>query len=166
MDKILKKNPKSQPGLVLRLRLQLAIQQPEEKIVEGFEKVKTTGDLSSQSAWHITYVLKQINRRESHVPRSVPLSPCPPPRDKKLRVVDLLVDYYRKLWDDHPEKLEYATELLSNALSLWDMGTVVGVTRKLFNATRNPVWAQRAAWAEWVSVSGPNIPPTGHLSYD
>jgi hypothetical protein len=60
---------------------------------------------------------------------------------------------YQKLWEAHPDHLEYGNEVFMHSLSTWDIPNVVVSTRKLFNATRNPAWAQRAAWAEWIAVS-------------
>ncbi len=60
----LKKHPKSQPALVLRLVLLERLGSPEPPLLRAFQEVKATGELSSRSAWWINSALRDMQRCE------------------------------------------------------------------------------------------------------
>jgi len=64
VDRHLKKHPKSQPALVLRMVLSEKTGGSDKEVVNAFEAVRATGELTGRSAWWVGNTLRSIQRRE------------------------------------------------------------------------------------------------------
>ncbi|ORY26335.1 N-acetyltransferase B complex non catalytic subunit-domain-containing protein [Naematelia encephala] len=136
----LKKYPRSQPGLVLRLLLIGKQNASISEILSAYRDVRTTGDLSARSLWGCTLALRSAGRQ------------------------DMILELHQELWERQPSSIELGEQVVLSAAGAWDTAILKTASRKMFNMTKSPTWARIAAWAEFVinvedTASGLEFPP-------
>ena len=64
LDRHLKKSPKSQPALILRMVMLEKTGADDKDVLKAFEAVKVTGELSARGAWWVGNTLRALQRCE------------------------------------------------------------------------------------------------------
>lgn len=64
LDRHIKKSPKSQPALILRMIMLEKTGADDKDVLKAFEAVKATGELSSRGAWWVGTTLRSLQRCE------------------------------------------------------------------------------------------------------
>ncbi|ORX35576.1 N-acetyltransferase B complex non catalytic subunit-domain-containing protein [Kockovaella imperatae] len=137
VERHLKKHGGSQPARILRMVLLERVDASESAILEAWEDVKKTGELSSRGMWWVAMTFRNIGRR------------------------DLSLQLYQDLWKRSPDSAEIGEQVFLHAAGAWDKPAMVESSRKMFNKLKAPVWARVAAWAEWIRYTdGPSSQDT------
>ncbi|KAL7423966.1 mitochondrial distribution and morphology [Cryptotrichosporon argae] len=129
VERWLKKHPKSQPALVLRMVVLEKQGAPISAVLKAYTDVERTLPLSGRSMWYAALTLGAIAR------------------------ADLVLDMYQRAWDGRPELGELGEMVFLHAAGMGKADAMVAASRKLFNMTKQPVWARLAAYSAWYSVS-------------
>ncbi|KAI9639157.1 N-acetyltransferase B complex non catalytic subunit-domain-containing protein [Dioszegia hungarica] len=125
VDRLLKKQPRSQPALILRAYLLNQQGAATEDVLKVWKSVEATGELSPRSMWWAGLLMRNIGRS------------------------DILLDLYVKLWDARPDSSEIGQQVVLLSVSLWNTSLMCSSSRKMFNLLKTTTWARLAAWAEW-----------------
>jgi N-terminal acetyltransferase B complex non-catalytic subunit len=150
VDKALKKSPKSQPALILRMAILEKAGGSERDVLKAYKAAKALGEPSARGVWWISVVFRNMQRRESlsswrmgfYVADFTSLVP-----------EDLTLQMYTELWSTRPQNPELGEQVFLHAVAAWDKETMCSSSRKMFNMLKSQAWARVAAWAEFISVS-------------
>ncbi|OCF31945.1 hypothetical protein I316_06328 [Kwoniella heveanensis BCC8398] len=142
LARYLKKSPKSQPGLIIKMYiLQKMGSAPggDEEILGLYETVKGLGEISGRGIWWIGLTLRNMGR------------------------LDLALELYMNLAANRPDTLVLQEEIFRHAAAAGNVDVMTQSSKKCYNLSgRDERWGRLAAWAEWVK----NAPqPTPSLPY-
>ncbi|WVQ83099.1 hypothetical protein IAT38_005237 [Cryptococcus sp. DSM 104549] len=138
LTRYLKKHPKSQPALILRMYILNKTGSSDTEVLKVFREVQALGgakkEMTGRGVWWCTLTLRNMGR------------------------LDLAQKVYEDLYEIHPETLQLLEQVFTHAVAAQDVETAVKSSRKMFNSTRETRWARLAAWAEWVQKAPQPIP--------
>ncbi|WVR06742.1 hypothetical protein IAU60_003777 [Kwoniella sp. DSM 27419] len=126
LNRYLKKNPKSQPGLTIKMYILQKTGADETDILAVYENVKALGEMSGRGIWWTGMVLRNMGR------------------------LDLALQLYTSLAEKMPDSHPIQEQVFLHAAAAEDLEVLVKSSRKLFNLTREDRWGRAAAWSEWV----------------
>ncbi|WWD16993.1 hypothetical protein CI109_101429 [Kwoniella shandongensis] len=157
LNRYLKKHPKSQPALILKMyilqKTSPSSSNTEDEVMKLFREVKGLAVTSNggkkegeqggfvmtgRGVWWCALTLRNMGR------------------------LDLAQQLYESLYASHPDALPLLEQVYLHAAAADDVEALVKSSRQLFNKTRETRWARAAGWAEWVQKAPQ---PTPDQSY-
>ncbi|KAK4685849.1 N-terminal acetyltransferase B complex non-catalytic subunit, partial [Tremellales sp. Uapishka_1] len=125
----LKKHPKSQPGIVLRMVIQERTGSSEKAILKTYGEAKKAGPILGRSGMYVAITFRNMRR------------------------LDLVLKYYEELWESCPDIAETGEQVYLSAAALGDAEAMLKAARKMFNVSKAPIWARATAFSQWLSVA-------------
>ncbi|KAK8864694.1 hypothetical protein IAR55_001946 [Kwoniella newhampshirensis] len=141
LNRYLKKHPKSQPALILKMYISQKTATTNDAVLMIFKEVrslavnanggKKEGEpggfvMSGRGVWWCALTLRNMGR------------------------LDLAQQLYESLYASLPDALPLLEQVFFYAAAADDVDGMVKSSRQLFNKTREARWARAAGWAEWV----------------
>ncbi|WVF71131.1 hypothetical protein IAT40_005928 [Kwoniella sp. CBS 6097] len=127
LTRYLKKSPKSQPGLIIKMYILQKTGGGDEEILGLYESVKGLGDISGRGIWWIGLTLRNMGR------------------------LDLALELYVNLAASRPDTLVLQEEIFRHAAAAGNVDVMTQSSKKCYNLSgRDEKWGRLAAWAEWV----------------
>ncbi|EIW66004.1 hypothetical protein TREMEDRAFT_35664 [Tremella mesenterica DSM 1558] len=125
----LKKHPKSQPALVLRASILQRAGETEEMVVAAIQEVRGTGRLTERSLAWIGMTCKNIGR------------------------IDIALTILEEAWTENPDSEEIGDQLFLTSIAANDKMRMISSSKKMYQKTRNKIWARVTAYCEWATKS-------------
>ncbi|WVW84264.1 hypothetical protein I302_106294 [Kwoniella bestiolae CBS 10118] len=122
----LKKSPKSQPALILKLYIQQKNGISEEELLGLYDQIKGMGEMSGRGVWWVGLVFRNMGR------------------------TDLALQLYNDLSEKHPDSPQLLEQVFLHAAADENTELIVKTSRKMYSMTRDERWARLSAWSEWV----------------
>ncbi|WVQ99727.1 hypothetical protein IAU59_006869 [Kwoniella sp. CBS 9459] len=127
LTRYLRKSPKSQPGLIIKMYILQKTGGADGEILALYENVKTLGEISGRGIWWIGLTLKNMGR------------------------LDLALQLYINLAANRPDTLVLQEEIFRSAAAAGNVDVMTQSSKKCYNLSgREERWGRLAAWAEWV----------------
>ncbi|ODN77635.1 hypothetical protein L202_04793 [Cryptococcus amylolentus CBS 6039] len=131
LTRYLKKHPKSQPALIIKMYIthKMKGEEGEEEAMKIFREVMVLGgkgkEMTGRGVWWVTLTLRQMGK------------------------LALAQKIYQDLYALHPQAHQLLEQVFLHASAANDVPTMVEASRKMFNTTKEARWAMTAGWAEW-----------------
>ncbi|WVQ72776.1 hypothetical protein IAR50_002336 [Cryptococcus sp. DSM 104548] len=131
LTRYLKKHPKSQPALIIKMYIthKAKGEEGEEEVMKIFREVMILGgkgkEMTGRGVWWVTLTLRQMGK------------------------LALAQKIYQDLYTLHPQAHQLLEQVFLHASAANDIPTMVEASRKMFNITKEARWARTAGWAEW-----------------
>ncbi|WWC88996.1 uncharacterized protein L201_003913 [Kwoniella dendrophila CBS 6074] len=138
LNRYLKKNTKSQPGLILKMYInqKTNVNSTDQELLDLFDKqIKPLGEMTGRGIWWIGLVFRNMGR------------------------TDLALQLYQDLSEKHPDSPQIIEQVFLHAAADDNVESSVKSSKKLYNLTRDEKWARLSAWSEWVK-NAPQPTPT------
>nr|XP_018262725.1 uncharacterized protein I303_04205 [Kwoniella dejecticola CBS 10117]OBR84883.1 hypothetical protein I303_04205 [Kwoniella dejecticola CBS 10117] len=137
LTRYLKKNPKSQPALILKLYInqKTGAFADQEELLRLYAQIKGLGEMTGRGVWWVGLVFRNMGR------------------------TDLALQLYNELSNKHPDNPALLEQVFLHAAAANDVEVLVKSSRKMFSLTREDRWARLSAWSEWVK-SAPQPTPS------
>ncbi|OCF74339.1 hypothetical protein I204_04710 [Kwoniella mangroviensis CBS 8886] len=126
LTRYLKKSPKSQPALILKMYIQQKNGVSEDDLLGSYEQIKGLGEMSGRGVWWVGLIFRNMAR------------------------TDLALQLYNDLSSKHPDSPQLLEQVFLHAAADNNTDVLVKSSRKIFNLTREERWARLSAWSEWV----------------
>ncbi|WWC69868.1 uncharacterized protein I206_103811 [Kwoniella pini CBS 10737] len=148
LTRYLKKNPKSQPALILKLYINQKLgSADDDELLKSYKQIKSLGEMTGRGVWWVGLIFRNMGR------------------------TDLALDLYDELSNKHSDNPALLEQVFLHAAAANNVESLVNSSRKLFNLTRDQRWARSSAWSEWLknapqptpSVQFPSSAPTNSL---
>ncbi|WWD03229.1 hypothetical protein V865_001280 [Kwoniella europaea PYCC6329] len=129
LTRYLKKSPKSQPALILKMYIQQKNGVSEDDLLGLYEQIKGLGEMSGRGVWWVGLIFRNMAR------------------------TDLALQLYNELSSKHPDSPQLLEQVFLHAAADNNTDILVKSSRKIFNLTREERWARLSAWSEWVKIA-------------